>query len=445
MANFLQDMFQKNKLKDEISNIIAGMGVPGTWCKLANVGNALNVKGISYKEYGFTKLILFLKEFADCFEIRQIPSPKKGAPAIPEVRIKTDDVRQEQLKQNYNMTFVSEHDASTSEQSSSQNFRTKSTKGLFEWAYISDAQIEKLAEEIAVKETWYFGKECPDDIRKRYAILSQYLRHTFGKLKDEEKIAYAKEGGFAAFNTGLVDKKYEYIYALFGKNPVHNVQFWKLLDFCVAGIDKEGKQLIKYFNPLPSKADYFKGNMNYVIYEPTSGEFALDYEHILIENCRRLPAQFFEECCRPTNFTEIDGLNFSDAQKLDAQDLVSMKYFKSFQQKLKENESNFRNVKRALQAAVDVSKKRAEWNYKTAIPIYFPTHKKMSFLLPLSLLEEGTIDVALVVEKMDNGNYQGQTILPLDWAYSNSRLITKPESDWLNTYNISGSTEKECV
>jgi hypothetical protein len=38
-----------------------------------------------------------------------------------------------------------------------------------------------------------------------------------------------------------------------------------------------------------------------------------------------------------------------------------------------------------------------------------------------------------VVERKQSGAYQGQTVLPLAMAYSNSRLVTRPDSDWLKT------------
>ena len=63
--------------------------------------------------------------------------------------------------------------------------------------------------------------------------------------------------------------------------------------------------------------------------------------------------------------------------------------------------------------------------------MYYPSNNKMSLLLPLSLIDDEVIDLALVTERTPSGNYLGHTILPLDWAYSNARLITRPDSDWL--------------
>lgn len=75
---------------------------------------------------------------------------------------------------------------------------------------------------------------------------------------------------------------------------------------------------------------------------------------------------------------------------------------------------------------------RAIWNYKTAIPVYFPARDALSWLLPLALTPGSQADVALVVERFPNGNLEGHTVLDLDMAYTNARLVSKPESDWLS-------------
>lgn len=47
-------------------------------------------------------------------------------------------------------------------------------------------------------------------------------------------------------------------------------------------------------------------------------------------------------------------------------------------------------------------------------------------------MNEEKVDVALVVERLSNGNFLGHTILSLRDAYSNARLIARPDSDWLH-------------
>lgn len=96
-----------------------------------------------------------------------------------------------------------------------------------------------------------------------------------------------------------------------------------------------------------------------------------------------------------------------------------------------------RRIKRRLinrlDDAIELAQKRVEWNFKTAVPAFYPTKNTMSLLLPLDLTENEQPDVALVVELMESGAYIGQTILTMKMAYNNARLICRPDSDWLNT------------
>lgn len=68
--------------------------------------------------------------------------------------------------------------------------------------------------------------------------------------------------------------------------------------------------------------------------------------------------------------------------------------------------------------------------------MYNPRTNRGSLLLPLALVDEKLVDLALVVVRHLSGSYQGETILPLYLAYSNSRLVSRPDSDWLNTDSI---------
>ena len=80
---------------------------------------------------------------------------------------------------------------------------------------------------------------------------------------------------------------------------------------------------------------------------------------------------------------------------------------------------------------------------RTAIPIYYPGQKQISLLLPLALVDEDNIDAALVLEATDSGAYIAHTILTLEMAYTNARLITRPDSDWLMAEKISVNEDDE--
>ena len=54
----------------------------------------------------------------------------------------------------------------------------------------------------------------------------------------------------------------------------------------------------------------------------------------------------------------------------------------------------------------------------------------MQLLLPLCLLKPDVADLALVVARVGDA-YHGSTVLTLDMAYNNARLLARPDSEWL--------------
>ena len=93
-------------------------------------------------------------------------------------------------------------------------------------------------------------------------------------------------------------------------------------------------------------------------------------------------------------------------------------------------------MKGDVDKAVEIAVKRAAWNYRTVIPYYDPTNDKICLLLPISLTTDSTPDAAMVLEPSSKDkqrtHYQGHTVITLAMAYANSRLVCRPESDWLN-------------
>ena len=101
-----------------------------------------------------------------------------------------------------------------------------------------------------------------------------------------------------------------------------------------------------------------------------------------------------------------------------------------------------KEMRTRIDAEVKMALVRVAWNFKTAVPMWYPQKHSLSFLLPLCLVSTQA-DVALVVERQESGKYQGQTILPLQWAYSNARLICRPDSDWLSCNAMKSWSEEE--
>lgn len=400
------------------------------WVNMAKMGILLADEGVQYKKYGFIKLRKFFDEFENVLEIKEEHDGKN--PPVCYVRLANSSTHRNIQKP---------HEKSIGGIAAEKNPTNESW--LFSWATISAKHLKALSE-LALEEKWYYGERSEE--QDEFPILRNYLAYTFKRLCFEGKIEIKNDperidDEYAAFNTGLVDRKYEYIYALFKHNTLYERPYWYLVAFVVPGEDI-GKTLVNVFNPLPERANYFENKIENMLYDTTTGELSCDYTHILSERVYRLPLEFLTENCSD-DFLCIDGVNIKDVY-YKALDEDKKDYFRKLGVKIKENARILNRLKNRLEDAVDLALKRVEWNYKTAIPMYYPTKNQGSLLLPLALVDEDHVDLALVVERKLSGAYQGQTILPLSMAYSNSRLVTRPDSDWLKTdLIISGGSEKD--
>ncbi len=362
------------------------------WMNLANLGIELSKNGINYKELGHYKLTNFISSYEDILEVRKDETHK-----LPVFFVK---LRENTIKVT------------------KKNIISPSPKNaLTNWAYLKHYQttFEKL-KNFALPERWYYKTQNPD---VPYPILTSYLHYTFYKLsKEKDKIL--STSNYSVFNTGLVDNRYEAIYALFEKNNTHT-QPWKLVDFCIPGEGFAGKELVRNFKNMPERAHYFN-DVSDMLYDTRAGEPELDMKHILLDNAGRLPLSFLSEN-PPKNFV----LKNPDILPIDER----VEYYKQLAIAIESDTKTYRNLTNRLKDAINLAIKRIQWNFKTAIPMYYPTMDKMSLLLPLSLVDDEIVDIALVVEKTKSGNYIGHTILPLNWAYNNARLVARPDSDWL--------------
>jgi cold shock CspA family protein len=294
------------------------------------------------------------------------------------------------------------------------------------------ASALELLAETAIEERWFFGT-APDP-RNEYPILDNYLTYTFFKLKQEKRVLEFKDGnvGWATFNTGLVDRLYDPIYALFASND-RPQPAWKFSDFCVPGKGPSGKKLTEIFDPLPEPATYFSSNFDMLL--DTTKDVHVDYEHVILDgvNRDRFPAEFLARHV-PKGFQWRD---YPKLQRVDRQG-----YLAALSQAIEHDLQCTRAIKNRLEDAKALAEKRTRWNFKTAIPQYYPTHNIMSLLLPLALVSDEKVDIALVVTRNPSGSYQGRTVLPLDWAYQNARLVCRPDSDWLTPDTVESEPER---
>ena len=302
---------------------------------------------------------------------------------------------------------------------------------LVDWAYLGHVpRILGDLEKLALKERWEFV-DSPAKPERPFPILHHYLLHTFGRLVLEQKVLVTEDCRTAAFNTGLVDVRYEPIYALF--SPNENAIPWRLDGFCFAGEGSLGQTLSRRFYPLPQPPHYFSEPAE-LIYDTRTGDPDIDWNHVVIDRLSRYPAKFLEDHWP----ADIDML---DSSKMSEQEARA--YWVKVGEAVKADEQLYRSIMNRVKDAVALSTKRTAWNFRTAVPSYYPKLKKMALFLPICLASDEMPDMALAVEKTPSGKYLGHTMLPLDWAYLNARLVCRPGSDWLDARMIAQGRDEE--
>ncbi len=389
---------------DTLTRLIQQLSDKNGWVNLSSLGIELSKHGIKYKELGHYKLTNFISSYSDLVEVH-----KDETHQLPVYFVKLRDEPNPREKKKLI-------------QSSPKN-------ALTDWAYLKHYQttFDKL-NDFALDERWYYKEQ---NLEFPFPILTSYLHYTFYKLS-KEKNKILESDKYSAFNTGLVDNRYEPIYALFEKNN-NFTQPWKLLEFCVSGEGFAGKELVRNFKNMPERAHYFN-DVSDMLYDTRAGEPELDMRHIILDNAGRLPMHFLSDN-PPKDFV----LKNPDILPIDER----FRYYTDLANAIENDTKTYRNLTNRLKDAISLAIKRVEWNFKTAIPMYYPTMDKMSLLLPLSLVDDEVVDVALVVEKTKSGNYIGHTILPLNWAYNNARLVARPDSDWLAAENIETTSTED--
>lgn len=242
-----------------------------------------------------------------------------------------------------------------------------------------DEHLSYLAHELAQEEQWDYRRKPQGGV----PILWSYILHTFMRLQAESKIALAqKKTGerCACFNTGLVTKLQQEIFAVFGENRKRTVDD---PDWFLQGFFDEAMPPVHVFPQKPELATYWTDPAD-LVFDP-SRRVEVNKHHIILERGDRFPSQF---------------------------------------------QGHEQMMILFLDSMVNMSLRRVRRNYKTAVPQY---HRgRMELLLPLCLNPQDpqSVDLALVLSREDEV-YKASTVLPLDWAYRNARLLARPDPEWL--------------
>jgi len=245
-----------------------------------------------------------------------------------------------------------------------------------------ESPFEKLAN-LAKSENWNFTKkEFKQKYKQKFPILTNYLNYTFKRAQELGLINYSKDGDKACFNTGLQTNDDKDIFITFYRNK-KSEEFNKPDWTCFTFVDSYSSKLT-LFRPLPEIATYIE-DANDLIFD-TKLKLDVNFEHIIDHNSDRLPPQL---------------------------------------------QSNRRIALTSIKVAVESLRDKVVRNYKVAIPHWY--EGKVQLLLPLNLTDDHIADLALVVDRDKEGNiYRARTVLSMDLAYIDARLITRPDRDWLN-------------
>lgn len=316
----------------------------------------------------------------------------------------------------------------------------------FAWLGNYHAFLQQLAD-LAEPEMWSF--QGRDDL----SILNNYITYTFARLKQQDKVYTDPEGRFAAFNTGLMSRIYgEDLMAYFVPNNVPDRQAWRFAAFCSTLDEARGDSVQRSaaiaLAPVRSKlhlASYFTDVCFETRFDPNC---ELDYQffHMIGDNIGRFPLDFLRKHCN--DFPRSRAL----LAKIEAESDPNRQrqLFKELGRAVTDLEDAdmsalFYDLRIQFEAAVNHTLEQARRDYKVGIPCFFPTTGKLSMLLPIAFSARRNAKpcLALVVERLDNGMYVGRTVLTMDMAYKDSRLLCRPSGEWLRPADIVSDGEEE--
>ncbi|MCM1291096.1 MAG: DUF3825 domain-containing protein [Prevotella sp.] len=297
--------------------------------------------------------------------------------------------------------------------------RYANPQSLFNWGFMAgfDSKLKILAD-MALPENWSEGEQP-------YGILRAYITNTFKRLlhmrKNGDNYAIVEAGKWAVFNTGLVDRMYDPIYALFSVNRKEGMQKWVFNSWTTPGSRRSGQILTRHFVRLPRRASYFDKPED-LLYDSAAGVPTLPFEHIL-ERLDRLPLSYLAQFV-PSGFDWPCELHEPDE-----------KFYDDFRDSLYCDDFTRMRFKDALELSLRRAVKKVKWNYRMLIPVYDTKRRKLMQLIPMSLdfANSNKVDIALMVEKAKlSGRYVGHTILTPGMAYRKARMVMTQDSDWLS-------------
>ena len=229
---------------------------------------------------------------------------------------------------------------------------------------------------MAEDEVWGYDQKSP------YSILNQYIRATFNRCYNQNKILETEVANkrYSCFNTGLLTKNGDDIVALFKENHIPDNQPWILTGFKSV----KDRCFMNVFNRTPELATY-TDNYKDLYFNPDY-PLMLNTDHILDDNWERI------EKVIPLSKTIVRSL---------------------------------------LPGILEETKKRILRNMRLVVPQFY--NDQIMYLVPVYIpIDEDKYEtMALAVELTTTKQYRANTIFTKEMAYGKARVIMKPESNWL--------------
>jgi len=265
---------------------------------------------------------------------------------------------------------------------------------LYVWAICigENRKLRELSMLAYPREDWSGAKKPCKNVDSDFFVLWKYIHHTFGYLIRKEPHKIYQDKTYGCFNTGLESEKYEEIYAFFRRNS--NNDRFELQGFYEA----TNNSLNCIRSKLPDPANYIINPSDFIFDVTKEMDYSLS--HILDERQHRLP-----------------------------------KIIRTIDERFREDII----VNRMRQAH-----RRLKRNYKLAVPQYSPRFDEIQLLIPVCITEKTKADCALAVRKIDDV-YVAKTILTMDMAYNNARLITRPDPEWLHPLKDESDVDEDDI
>lgn len=416
---------------------------PDGWYELVKITPALKSRGFDFRAMGFLKLKDLLKAlYGSALEIEErgdAEHPNKKFMRLPDddqLHMLPTGFKAEPRAERHSEAATAPAAAAAERPARPANDNRPKTAldKLLDFAFFPapagrnglDIALGHLAA-TARPERWYYGRHDPGT----FPLLKNFLSITFERLQDEDALGAGDpryepkimvEGGFATFNTGLCDPCYEPIYALFKQNErLSDSRPWTFMAFVGSRAMGQYNMTGKFGARLPQAAHYYNSTAE-LSFDVRRDITVPNLDHY-IDHCNRLP---------------FDFLRYFGPQNFDYDRPHTREFYEELASAIKNDPMVLARMRTQIEGAINDAKDMLRWNYRRAIPIYYPKAKAISLLLPLMLGNATKPNVALVMSLTPSGDYVATTIYTLGMAYAGARLLCGPENDWLKINDVFG-------